>query len=409
MARPDQQPGRRRGPDRPTPPDQGRKPPRWPRRSVGSPCRPIRPSSPCEGARAAGPEDPALVAACKAGGLGDAPRAFTAEEKLQILASVATQGNAARGEQVFRRKENQCLKCHAIAGRGGQVGPSLESIGASAPPDYLLDSLLEPGKAVKENYHSLVVATTEGQVISGIKLRQSDRELVLRDAEDREVSVPLSAIEEQKPGGSLMPAGLVEPLTRAELIDLVRFLSELGKIGPYSVSKARVVRRWQTLEPNNEAYTDIRALGHAVDRRAANVNRYPDGQGGAAAPSFGRLPTAPWPATCRSTRSPCSSFRRWPARERESGPPRSPLPARRFDAGGGQARVQLARGLAWIDGTAVEAAEEVVANLAGAPHADPRHQPFPSPAAASRHAGRRTRLAGPCPGRRGQVGPRRHR
>jgi hypothetical protein len=37
-------------------------------------------------------------------------------------------------------------------------------------------------------------------------------------------------------------------LTRGELVDLVRFLSELGKVGPYSVSKARLVRRWQVLE-----------------------------------------------------------------------------------------------------------------------------------------------------------------
>ena len=40
---------------------------------------------------------------------------------------------AARGEAIFRRKALECLKCHAIAGAGGQVGPSLESVGAGAP------------------------------------------------------------------------------------------------------------------------------------------------------------------------------------------------------------------------------------------------------------------------------------
>ena len=44
-----------------------------------------------------------------------------------------------------------------------------------------------------------------------------------------------------------MPVGLVDGLTRAELVDLVRFLSELGKVGPYAVSKQRLVRRWQVL------------------------------------------------------------------------------------------------------------------------------------------------------------------
>ena len=49
-----------------------------------------------------------------------------------------------------------------------------------------------------------------------------------------------------------MPAGLTEALTRPELIDLVRFLSQLGKIGVYSVGTDRVLRRWQVLEPTPE-------------------------------------------------------------------------------------------------------------------------------------------------------------
>jgi putative heme-binding domain-containing protein len=197
-------------------------------------------------ARASGREEPKLIdALTKAGGLSAASQAPTPEQMKALVAEVSSQGDAARGESVFRRKDMACLKCHAIAGAGGQVGSSLESIGASAPVDYLIDSLLQPGKAVKEGYHSLVVATNDGRVVTGIKVRQSDSELVLRDAEDREVAIPLATIDEQKPGGSLMPAGQTDILTRAEFVDLVRFLSELGKIGPYSVGKARVARRWR--------------------------------------------------------------------------------------------------------------------------------------------------------------------
>ena len=51
---------------------------------------------------------------------------------------------------------------------------------------------------------------------------------------------------------SLMPEGLTDTLTKQEFADLVRFLSELGKVGgPYAPSKARVVRRWQVIEPTN--------------------------------------------------------------------------------------------------------------------------------------------------------------
>ncbi len=205
-------------------------------------------------ARASGHEDPKLIEALtRAGGLTATSAPPTPEQVAQLVAEVAKNGDAARGEAIFRRTDLGCLKCHSIVGSGGQVGPSLESIGASAPVDYLVYSILEPGKAVKENYNSFVVATNDGRVISGVKVRQTGSELVLRDAEDREVSIPRNIIEEQKPGGSLMPNGLADSMTHAELVDLVRFLSELGKIGPYSVSKARLVRRWRVLEPTADA------------------------------------------------------------------------------------------------------------------------------------------------------------
>ena len=51
-----------------------------------------------------------------------------------------------------------------------------------------------------------------------------------------------------------MPVGLVDKLTKSELIDLVRFMSELGKPGPYAASTARVARRWETLQPTEESY-----------------------------------------------------------------------------------------------------------------------------------------------------------
>jgi hypothetical protein len=50
-----------------------------------------------------------------------------------------------------------------------------------------------------------------------------------------------------------MPVGLVDMLTREEVVDLVRFLSELGKVGPYAVETARVARRWQVLADTPEA------------------------------------------------------------------------------------------------------------------------------------------------------------
>lgn len=196
-----------------------------------------------------------IEALSKAGNIVSMPKALPPEEMAALVAAIKEQGQAVRGEQIFRRAELNCMKCHAIGGAGGKVGPDLVSIGSSAQVDYLVDSILQPNKAVKEGYHSVVVQTDDGKVITGIKLRQTDNDLLLRDVEDREITIPLNKIDEQSPGSSLMPVGLVDKLTRAELVDLVRFLSELGKPGPYAAVTARIVRRWETLQPTNDAYT----------------------------------------------------------------------------------------------------------------------------------------------------------
>ncbi len=197
---------------------------------------------------------PDLVAALtKAGDLGAAKKEPTADEVKQYVADVLKSGDAARGEAIYRRKELQCLNCHAIAGSGGQVGPDMTSIGASAQPDYLVESLLVPNKAVKEGYHAIEVNRLSGQIVSGIKLRESPKELVIRNAEDKEIAIPIDDIDTRKQTRSIMPDGLTDTLTRQEFVDLSRFLSELGKVGPYAPSTARLVRRWQYLDPTPAA------------------------------------------------------------------------------------------------------------------------------------------------------------
>jgi putative heme-binding domain-containing protein len=222
-------------------------------------------------ARTSGQESPALVdALTRAGGLSQIKRALSSQELQDMAAEVLKSGDPARGEALFRRSDLACFKCHAIGGAGGQVGPDLTSIGTSAPVDYLIESILLPNKAVKENYHALVVSTQDGRFFTGIKVRETNTEIILRTAEDREQAIPVKDIDERSPGGSLMPEGLVDNLTRAELVDLVRFLSELGKVGPYSAGRARLVRRWQVLDATPAALTSVAAT-RLAERSAQGV------------------------------------------------------------------------------------------------------------------------------------------
>jgi putative heme-binding domain-containing protein len=206
-------------------------------------------------AQADGQPDKALITALtKAGGLTAVKRTLVGKDLEQFVADVTKLGDPARGEAIYRRAELTCLKCHAVAGAGGQVGPDLSSVGASAPVDYLVDSLLVPNSKIKEGFNTLTVTDLDGRTVTGIKVRESKELVVLRDHEDREVVIPVADIDSRKDGLSLMPEGLTDSLTRQELLDLTRFLAELGK-GPYAATPGRVVRRWQVLQPTREALT----------------------------------------------------------------------------------------------------------------------------------------------------------
>jgi putative heme-binding domain-containing protein len=203
--------------------------------------------------RASQNQDALLLAIRTAGNLDNSGWKLTPELVEALVAEVATKGDAHRGEMIYRRSELQCMKCHRIAGAGGSVGPDLVSVGASAPIDYLIDSLIDPAKKVKENFHSLSVITDRGKVVTGIPVRQSATEIVLKNAEDVEVTIPTAQVDEKQEARSLMPDGLVNSLTRRELVDLVAFMSKLGKVGDFAVGKERVVRRWESLLWTKEA------------------------------------------------------------------------------------------------------------------------------------------------------------
>lgn len=193
-------------------------------------------------------DSPLIKALSTAGGIDAAPKELTKDEMAALIAEVAAKGDPKRGEAIFRRKELSCLQCHSIAGSGGIVAPDMLSLGASAPVDYIIDSVLLPNKAVKEGFNSTIVTTRSGDQITGIRVRQSDTELVLKDATHDSIVIPLSDIKSQKEGGSIMPSGLTDMLTHREFVDLIRFLTELGK-GPYASAGVPVARRWRLLDP----------------------------------------------------------------------------------------------------------------------------------------------------------------
>jgi putative heme-binding domain-containing protein len=176
-------------------------------------------------------EEPLVrILSAAAGATGDAKKLALAD--VPALASeVRASGDATRGKEIFWRPQLGCAACHAINGQGGDIGPNLGSLGTAQPVEFIIGAILEPQKEIKEGYMSTFVATKDGEEYQGYIVRETADELVLRDVlQKKVVRLPRATIQERRQAGSVMPSGLADALTRSEFRDLVRFLSEQGRV-----------------------------------------------------------------------------------------------------------------------------------------------------------------------------------
>ncbi len=158
------------------------------------------------------------------------------ERRLQRLGTtiqpdqiLSRKGNVEHGRELFFKAAGlQCVVCHRIAGTGSTLGPDLGEIGKKYTRAQILESILEPSKFIDPKYSTYVAETKDGKVFTGLLAGRTDREVVLRTAQDKEVRIPANSIEVlQVQQRSLMPDGLFRDLTAEQAADLVDFLATL--------------------------------------------------------------------------------------------------------------------------------------------------------------------------------------
>jgi putative heme-binding domain-containing protein len=199
----------------------------------------------------------------QAAGVAADPPPPTQDEVAQLVREVMEKGDPARGERVFRQADLNCMRCHSVSRAGGQVGPDLSAVGGSSPVDYIVNSILNPNLAVKEQFVTRIFETKDGKVLLGIVIDRDESRVRIRDAQGQTLIIATADIEEEAPGTSMMPTGLTKFLTHRELIDLMRFIAELGRSGAYAVRTTPSIQRWRVLaQPPAELTAEVPHLEH---------------------------------------------------------------------------------------------------------------------------------------------------
>ena len=128
----------------------------------------------------------------------------------------------------FDLKGLACIKCHTVGKDGGNVGPELSTIGAKYPRDELITSVLFPSARIFQGYEPVVVATSDGRVLTGVIKNETPEAIEIEDADARRIKVAKDEIGERKQSDvSIMPNGLADGLSRQDFSDLIAYLETL--------------------------------------------------------------------------------------------------------------------------------------------------------------------------------------
>lgn len=132
-------------------------------------------------------------------------------------------GDAARGREVFAKAS--CAACHD---GGRALGPSLLGVGKRFGRDDLIVAVVQPGRDVPARYRPTRVTTTDEKVYVGMLVYEAQDGVILQTGIDTTVRVAGGDIASKRAvESSLMPAGLLDKLTDAEVADLFAYLKSL--------------------------------------------------------------------------------------------------------------------------------------------------------------------------------------
>lgn len=140
----------------------------------------------------------------------------------QVLAQAALDNEQAlRGKEVFRA---QCATCHRIGAEGVHVGPDISDT-RTKRADELLVSILDPNRAIDNNFFSYTAVTLEGKIYTGILAEETPFAITLKQAKGEARTLQRDEIDEFASDGiSFMPNGMEKNITPEQMIDLVSFL-----------------------------------------------------------------------------------------------------------------------------------------------------------------------------------------
>jgi putative heme-binding domain-containing protein len=139
--------------------------------------------------------------------------------------------NFERGQAMFEQGA-QCIACHRFGNEGGSVGPDLTAVSSRFKRHDILESIVLPSKVISEQYTNTIVRFKSGGGVIGRIVQESGDNVVVQPSmlSPEKVTVSKADIASREISKvSPMPEGLLNSLTRNDILDLLAYVESGGR------------------------------------------------------------------------------------------------------------------------------------------------------------------------------------
>ena len=147
------------------------------------------------------------------------------------LAAVSSGRNLVRGRELYTKLA--CASCHKLGGEGVNYGPDLSDLLKRFNKDRveILRQILEPSLVISNRYRNVAFNLKDGEEATGIIIKEDAASVTFQSGPSDSLIQTLakSDIADQKPKDlSPMPMGLLNPLAKEEILDLLGWIESGG-------------------------------------------------------------------------------------------------------------------------------------------------------------------------------------
>src|SRR3954471_20565275 len=129
-------------------------------------------------------------------------------------------GDPSAGRALFAKT---CMQCHTLYGEGGKVGPDLTGSNRQ-DIDYLMVNIVDPSAVIAKDYMVSLIYMKDGDAYSGIITKEDDQTISVTVESGVQVLQKEDVKEVRRSELSMMPEGLLTPLSKQEIVNLVTYL-----------------------------------------------------------------------------------------------------------------------------------------------------------------------------------------